>query len=262
MDTKINDTKISDTKISKKEKELIKKEISKLEYNELLEVYKIIKISTDKISKNKNGVFINLKYVPDDTLLLVKNFIKFRKDHKETLDKIDLNLNTDISKSTPSKPSDIILDYTAPSDKSDINDKFCFQNFIEKLSINSHKLFPSEYNSSLKPSILNKNNSKLKYGGVKNRLLKKCRDIHNNIRIDEFTHDNISIDDNPVSENIEKIRLAHKFHSIGINDDLSSSSSSDISSSDTSSISSHDSDAISTSENKLINIDDDLILLE
>lgn len=272
-----------ESKLSKREKELIKKDISKLEYNELMEVYKLIKHSTDKISKNKNGIFINLKYVPDDTLSEVRKFIKFRKEHKELLDNYEtsdktIDKNNEKHNDKPIEDIDSVqintnnimnntLQIDETKEQPSIDEKFCFQSFVEKLSINSHKLFPSEYNSSLKTNnkiIQQPITTKNKFSGVKSRLLKKCRDIHCNIRNEEITSDMIN-EDVQASENIEKIRQAHKYHSIGFNDDSSTDSEkSDKSQDDEKSINdddSEDSDAISTAEDKLLNLDDNISII-
>ena len=73
--------------IDMKTKEKLKKEIGKLHYNEHCEIFNIIRQDTDKISENKNGVFINLKYVNDNTINKIQEFIDFCKKNKNLLKK-------------------------------------------------------------------------------------------------------------------------------------------------------------------------------
>jgi hypothetical protein len=219
--------------LTRREKEHIKRDISKLEKDELIEVYKIISNSTDKISKNKNGVFINLKYIPDETLLQIRSFIQFRKDHINQLNTPIVNMieKATITVEKPesvivNKPNILINKIESKTSNNDIGNKFCFQNFVEKLSINTHKLFPSEYGTK-QVNTTHLRAPKVKFSNSLSRILKKCRDIHTLAPNDEYS-DNVSNDgEGAVTENLEKIRNAHKMHSIADNSSDSSESSSE-----------------------------------
>ena len=68
-----------------KYKQTLTKNISKLDYNEQCEVYNIIKKDTDKISENNNGVFINLKYIKDETIQKVNAFVDYCNKNRECM---------------------------------------------------------------------------------------------------------------------------------------------------------------------------------
>jgi len=207
--------------LTRREKEHIKRDITKLEKDELIEVYKIISNSTDKISKNKNGVFINLKYIPDETLVQIRSFIQFRKDHNNQIQQNDKSDTISVLKpivnsgSSVSSVNKVVKIESKLSSENDIGNKFCFQNFVEKLSINSHKLFPSEYGTKPQSNTQILKPHKVRFSNTMSRILKKCRDIHTLAPNEEYT-DAYSNDgpEGSVSENLEKIRNAHKMHSI------------------------------------------------
>ena len=62
----------------------IKNGLENLSQNELEEIFKIIYKNNNNYSKNNNGVFINLCWLDNDTLLKVNNYINFCiKSHNE-----------------------------------------------------------------------------------------------------------------------------------------------------------------------------------
>lgn len=181
--------------IDMKTKEKLKKEIGKLHYNEHCEIFNIIRQDTDKISENKNGVFINLKYVNDNTINKIQEFIDFCKKNKNLLKKKqqehDKELKTvNKSSNTQNKTSlnekfDLYSIGKESMDNIDfsedlIEDKFTFQNYIDKLSVSSNKNFKETDNCNKKKKIVIKKTKKL--SGVNARILKKCRNLnkHNN----------------------------------------------------------------------------------
>lgn len=190
--------------ISIKRKEQLKKKINNLDYNEQCEIFNIIRKDTDKISENNNGIFINLKYLKDETMEKLFNFVDYCDQNKLFFknDKDKLfnqnnnnnfyqikNINSDISSS---KSDDTYIDedlsdgfqsYIIENDEyfnntknNKINDKFSFKTYIDKLSVSSQKNF-SEKNEKKTPILKNK---KLKLTGVKARIMNKCRNINKN----------------------------------------------------------------------------------
>ena len=62
----------------------IKNGLANLSQNELEEIFKIIYKNNNNYSKNNNGVFINLCWLDNDTLLKINNYINFCiKSHNE-----------------------------------------------------------------------------------------------------------------------------------------------------------------------------------
>ena len=62
----------------------IKNNINNLNQNELEEIFKIIYKSNSNYSKNNNGVFINLSWIDEETILKINNYVDFCiKSHNE-----------------------------------------------------------------------------------------------------------------------------------------------------------------------------------
>ncbi len=186
-------------KLSQKNRELLKKEISNLSYTELSEIFNIIRNNTDKYSENNNGVFINLKYIDDNTITKIWEFIHFSKKNKIILDntKLDTNINkkknntSDIKNSTFHDKNYIHNELNRIKNLKD--DSFSFQNFLEKLSTTNLK----QFNSSDKINYPSLKNSKTRFEGVKARILKKCRDVNRNI----WDNTNLNQNDNVTNDN-------------------------------------------------------------
>ena len=194
-----------------KHKEQIKKKIAKLDYNEQCEIFNIIRKDTDKISENNNGVFINLKYIKDETLDKMSSFIEYceknkqliieeekKKEYDNTKNITNIEVNStsksNISQTSSKSIEDNSLEenlsegyelYTMGNEyiadikkKTEIIDKFSFKTYIDKLSVTSQKNFQSnETNEKKIPLIKTK---KLKLNGVKARLMRRCRNINKN----------------------------------------------------------------------------------
>ncbi len=183
-------------KITNKNKELLKKELNNLSHTEFCEVFNIIRTSTDRYSENSNGVFINLKYIDDSTVQKIWDFINFSKNSKMILNTKYLDLssnNTKKNNSGDNKTSTFSLDKNLIQKeltrlKSLNTDAFSFQNFLEKLSSNNLKHFPTS-DKIIYPTLKTNKN---KFDGVKARLLKKCRDVNRNI----WDSNNINLENN------------------------------------------------------------------
>jgi len=62
----------------------IKNNIIQLNKNELEEVFKIVYKTNNNYSKNNNGVFINLSWIDQETIIKINNYIDFCiKSHNE-----------------------------------------------------------------------------------------------------------------------------------------------------------------------------------
>jgi phage host-nuclease inhibitor protein Gam len=177
----------SNKRYSVKDKENIKREIGKLEHYELLEVLKILKEGTDKISENKNGTFINLKNLDDSILEKIEIFIEFCKTNRERLEKDNpfKNIKRQYSPSRP-LPS-YINEPTIKIKETNLN----YKEFIIDLKENNEQVLKlkeriknhnGKYlkvdNSMDKMKYPNLKQNKLYLTGVKARLFKKCREIN------------------------------------------------------------------------------------
>jgi hypothetical protein len=90
----------------------IKNGLANLSQNELEEIFKIIYKNNNNYSKNNNGIFINLCWLDNDTLIKINNYINFCiKSHNEINKYEDLcnMLNDSINKD---KQEDQIIDIT------------------------------------------------------------------------------------------------------------------------------------------------------
>ena len=174
--------------MSIKEKENIKKRIGKLDYNEQCEIFNIIRKDTDKISENNNGVFINLKYLKDETLIKILEFVEYCEKNKLTMkeeekiydDKIKLNNthNIQLDSSIKSSKSEELNRDDESSEKVSENlsegyesynidndyledvkisktkdDKFSFKSYIDKLSVSSQKAFQESVSNDISQGI-------------------------------------------------------------------------------------------------------------
>jgi len=55
----------------------IKDNIGKLSNNEILEIFKIVNDNNTKYTRNNNGIFINLKWMDEDILNKINDYIAF-----------------------------------------------------------------------------------------------------------------------------------------------------------------------------------------
>ena len=78
-------------------KELVKN-IANLSVDEHIEIYKIIKNSTDKYTINNNGIFVNLSIMDDNILEEIKKFVDFCIEDKDRLKKKEEIINFEKTK--------------------------------------------------------------------------------------------------------------------------------------------------------------------
>lgn len=67
----------------------LKRDISSLDKTEQLEILKIIKASGNKLTENKNGIFINLSYVSKESLLEIQKFVHYSIENKSRLENLE-----------------------------------------------------------------------------------------------------------------------------------------------------------------------------
>ena len=158
-------------KIILKKKRLIElsKNLSKLEY---LEIFEIIKNDKCIYSENKNGIFINLNNIEEETIEKIFSFINFIKHKKEDLLKHEEFINTakkNISveikpyeKKIDESLNEIILD----DELSDMEDNNNYSNYLH---------FSSDEDEDIENKISLKK-KKIKHSGKKAKIIKSIKD--------------------------------------------------------------------------------------
>jgi len=169
--------KNSDNLILKKKKLIdISKNLTKLEY---LEIFNIIQEDKCIYSENKNGIFINLLNVSENTIDKIFDFINFIKHKKEDLLKYEEYVSiakkniTDVQKSTINNNISIEKEYNDNNNyeysDSDDDDK----------KINEYLVFSSDEEEDLENKLSLKK-KKIKYSGKKAKMIKSIKDSGNN----------------------------------------------------------------------------------
>ena len=87
-----------DTKTNIENLKILKKEIEGLQENEHLEILKIINKSSVKYSENKNGIFINMNRLSNETVKEIRDFLVFCRSNKTKLQN-DIIRRDNLSKS-------------------------------------------------------------------------------------------------------------------------------------------------------------------
>lgn len=175
-------------KISLKKKEQLKKDISNLGYNEHCEIYNIIRKDTDKISENSNGIFINLKFIKDETLFRVEDFVHYCKNTRQSTRKIEAPTISSVEESVNTKNN---IEDSLLSDENLLTGFHNFENSIFKnaklnllhLIDDSNTNLQSPVNACPVPPRKSSlpRSKKLRLNGVRERILKKCRNMNKDL---------------------------------------------------------------------------------
>ena len=86
-------SKMSPEQIIQKEQflENIKTKIGELSKMQHIEILKIIKKNSSvKVNENRNGVYINLSYVPQDTIDQLVKYLDYVKDQESNLEQLEM----------------------------------------------------------------------------------------------------------------------------------------------------------------------------
>ena len=164
-----NLSKINIDNITLKKKKLIEisKNLTNIEY---LEIFNIIKEDNCNYSENKNGVFINLLNISEDTIDKIFNFINFIKHKREDLIKHEEYLN--VAKQNISN----IIKNTENNIINNESDKIVEILEEEDNLVNENYLvFSSDEDEDLENKILLKK-KKIKYSGKKAKMIKSIKD--------------------------------------------------------------------------------------
>ena len=179
--------------------------VNKLERSECIEIYKILKKFTNKITENSNGIFINLKEINIDQIIQIEQFINHciknkekNNDYEDTIKKHEKLLYND-----KNNKNYVII----KSNKKKDDNTFTFQSYINKLNYNNEKIFHSEINLK---NIINENNENINvpcefdndnhnvYEHINNNYIDNDYLYDENIKNDDISLDKISLDNSSV----------------------------------------------------------------
>ena len=78
---------VKDRTLIDKELELIKSSIDKMNQIQHMEILKLLKNNkTVKLNENRNGVYINLSFLPDETVEELKKYVTYIEEQEESLE--------------------------------------------------------------------------------------------------------------------------------------------------------------------------------
>jgi len=170
--------KSCDNLILKKKKLIdISKNLSKLEY---LEIFNIIQNDKCIYSENKNGIFINLSNVSENTIDKIFNFVDFIKHKKEDLLKYEEYVNiakNNISDIQKSVVNNVISNEKEYNDNNnyDISDS----DSDDEDKADEYLIFSSDEDDDLENKLSLKK-KKVKYSGKKAKMIKSIKDTGTN----------------------------------------------------------------------------------
>jgi len=168
----INNINNTDNLILKKKKLIeISKNLSKIEY---FEIFNIIKQDNCQYSENKNGIFINLLNVSENTIDKIFNFINFIKHKKEDLVKHEEIINHAKKNIVyTNKNIEKNLDKTIgfSEKKSEISESDTEDN----VKSSNYLIFSSDEDEDLENKLSLKK-KKIKYTGKKAKMIKSIKD--------------------------------------------------------------------------------------
>jgi hypothetical protein len=117
----------------------IQTNINRLSNNEIVEIFKIINETDTSYTKNNNGIFLNLNWVDDETLIKIDNYINFCIKSQNEISKYEMMKS-------------LLNDSIKTKDK-DIDDSSVRQDVIE---INTSSSSRQKFSSSMKFYLLKK----------------------------------------------------------------------------------------------------------
>jgi hypothetical protein len=170
-----NAIKNNDNLILKKKKLIeISKNLTKIEY---LEIFNIIQEDKCIYSENKNGIFINLSNVSENTIDKIFNFINFIKHKKEDLLKYEEYVT--IAKKNISDVQKSVINNNITTEKEYNDDNNYEYSDEDEKKINEYLIFSSDEEDDLENKLSLKK-KKIKYSGKKAKMIKSIKDTGNN----------------------------------------------------------------------------------
>lgn len=197
--------------ITYRQKKQLEKDIVTLSSNEHTEILNIIRNSNQKYSENNAGVYINLKFIDNQTIKSIIEFVDFcKKNKKKESEENDAKSNK-ANKKTNKNKTGIGKNYTLSKEditsqlkrlKEQKQENFSFQNFLDKLSVTNIKTFKKN-EKIVYPQL---KQTKKKFDPLGDRILKKCKDTYKNTDFsDTYSDDNSIENQDNLTKNLDKI---------------------------------------------------------
>ena len=151
-----------------------------LKKKKLIEISNIIEEDKCQYSENKNGIFINLNNISENTIDKIFNFINFIKHKKEDLLKHEEVINN-AKKNISEIDKNNNYTYTNVYQKSDLNDMYNEysddENEYNEKADNKYLVFSSDEDEDIENKISLKK-KKIKYSGKKAKMIKSIKDTN------------------------------------------------------------------------------------
>jgi len=177
-DTNIKNNNFENLIMKKKKLIEISKNLTKIEY---LEIFNIIQEDNCNYSENKNGIFINLSNVSENTIDKIFNFINFIKHKKEDLIKYEQYVN--LAKKNINENKNVVENINIITNNEINTKEKCYSYFDEddedETKNNNYLLFSSDEEDDLENKISLKK-KKIKYSGKKAKMIKSIKDTGDN----------------------------------------------------------------------------------
>lgn len=192
----------------------LKTKIEKLNKNQTVEIFKIVYKNGDKFTQNKNGIFLDINTLNEQSINEIRAFIDFTEDKGKHINEIEAKIKENIISSIENNnkfADKTINEYqiVVSSDYSpfvtDIDDNFLNDTIdrIDETPINNNTTVEDlnelideedddeEYTVEEDTISVSQNNTKKKKNaGLRFRILKKCKNINvSNLETDEYEKD-------------------------------------------------------------------------
>ena len=157
-----------------KELKDLQKKIQSLQTNEHFEILKIIKLDPLKFTENKNGIFVNMSKLKQETLVKIKNLVDFCTQNSELLEQERLkreSIRSMVEKEIQSKENIVQPQSTIVTDDS-------LQVDLEEWNLNdSYKETQEQINKLVTvTNSLSSQKKNPKFSGTEARIIKKSRE--------------------------------------------------------------------------------------
>ena len=161
-------------KMNVKELKDLQKKIQSLQTNEHFEILKIIKLDPLKFTENKNGIFVNMSKLKQETLVKIKNLVDFCTQNSELLEQERLkreSIRSMVEKEIQSKENIVHPQSTIVTDDS-------LQVDLEEWNLNdSYKETQEQINKLVTvTNSLSSQKKNPKFSGTEARIIKKSRE--------------------------------------------------------------------------------------
>lgn len=186
------------SKITYIQKKKLEHDIKELDHNEYNEILNILKKHDQKFSENSAGIYFNLKYIDENVINEIIDFIDFSIKNKillkKTQKKLSVNnqtINQDYSKCSDIWSIDAVRKEFSQINKRNTMSEFVFKNYLDKISIVPNKEFKEKKMSF--PDIIT---TEASFSKSHDRLLKKCKNIDTSSHDFQTNTSNILLEDN------------------------------------------------------------------